>query len=452
MGPTIAKLNLMKLGKNILGTLFRQAIGIVIGLGLSILLARSLGPMGNGQYAMGILLPTMLASFLNIGVSPANVYFIASKKIKLNSAFKTNLWLWFILCIIGVLIAALVLETQSNTWFPGVPLSILWLGILAFPLSLLQAFLSSLFQGLQDFKNYNYVSLITPGMTLLLAVFLVGILKLGVFGALLSFIIGNLCGLITTLIILKPHLKKDNEKHENDVLKNYTKECLGYGWKAHLSNILAFVNYRADLFLVNFFLTPAATGIYLIAVQIAEKLWILSQAVSTVLLPRLSELHNDDEKRQQLTPLIARWVLLVSAVGTLVLALLASPLINLLYGSEFTPAVGALLWLLPGILVGSMSRILANDIAARGRPELNLYTSILVVSVNIICNIILIPRLGIVGAAMATTIAYGLNAVAKLWLYSHLSKNPWWKAILFSSSDKLLFQEGINTVKDSIFR
>ncbi|WP_269851929.1 oligosaccharide flippase family protein [Methanosarcina horonobensis] len=55
------------------------------------------------------------------------------------------------------------------------------------------------------------------------------------------------------------------------MLKNYTKECLGYGWKAHLSNILAFVNYRADLFLVNFFLTPAATGIYLIAVQIAEK-------------------------------------------------------------------------------------------------------------------------------------------------------------------------------------
>ncbi|WP_332882032.1 oligosaccharide flippase family protein [Methanosarcina horonobensis] len=189
-------------------TIIRQSVGIAVGLAISITLARSLGPLGNGQYAMGILLPTMLVSFLNLGVSPANVYFIASNKININSAFKTNIRLWFILCIIGISIAISVVETQGETWFPGIPLSILWLGILAFPLSLLQEFMSSLFQGLQDFKNYNYISLITPCITLLLVAFLVGILKLGVFGALLSFIIGNLCGLIVTLIILKPYLKK----------------------------------------------------------------------------------------------------------------------------------------------------------------------------------------------------------------------------------------------------
>lgn len=451
MGSDYEGLLLKKLSENIFLTISRQGFAVIFGLGISIILARSLGPTGNGQYAMGILLPTMLVSFLDLGVSSANVYFIASERIKPLSAFKTNLWFWFVLCIVGILITVLVLRFQSNNWFPGVPLDILWLGMLAFPLALLQAFLSSLLQGLQDFKNYNYASLITPSVTLLLAIVLVGIFKLNVFGAVLSFIIGNLCGLIATLIILKPYLQNNMECEKRSV-ENYTKECLKYGWKAHLSNILAFINYRADLFLVNFFLTPAATGMYLIAIQFAERLWILSQAVSTVLLPRLSEMHKEEEKRQLLTPLIARWVLLVSAVGTLVLALIASSLINSLYGEEFAPAVGALLWLLPGVLMGSMSRILANDIAARGKPELNLYTSILVVSVNIIGNIVLIPKHGIEGAAMATTIAYGLNGIVKLWLYSYLSKNPWWKAILFSSSDKLLLKEGINTVRNSIFR
>ncbi|MEK9667087.1 MAG: hypothetical protein VW701_08020, partial [Deltaproteobacteria bacterium] len=38
--------------------------------------------------------------------------------------------------------------------------------------------------------------------------------------------------------------------------ENIAKKTLGYGWKAHLSNILAFVNYKADIFLVNFFMGP----------------------------------------------------------------------------------------------------------------------------------------------------------------------------------------------------
>jgi O-antigen/teichoic acid export membrane protein len=445
-------LELKRLGGNIVRTIIRQGLAIIFGLGISIILARLLGPSGNGQYGMGILLPTMLANFLNFGIGPANIYFIASEKIKVSSAFKTNLGLWLFLCVIGVLISVLVIKTRSNAWFPGVPLSILWLGILAFPISLLQIFLSSLFQGLQDFRSYNYVLLISPGVTFLLALFLVGKLELGIIGALLSYIIGNLCGLITTLVRLKPFIQKNNEIHESEILKNYTRECLGYGLKAHLNNILSFVNYRVDLYLVNFFLSPASAGLYFIAIQIAERVWVLSDAVSTVLLPRLSELNNEEEKRQELTPLIARWVLLSSTAGTLILALLASPLINLLYGSKFAPTVGVLLWLLPGVVMGSASKVLANDIASRGRLELNLYTSIIVVFINIIANIILIPRYGMEGGAMATTIAYGSNTITKLYFYSRLSKNPWWKSIVINSNDMLLFQRGFNTIKRSILK
>lgn len=452
MKSTYEGLALKKLSGNIVLNIIRQGLGIVIGLSLSILLARSLGPTGNGQYAMGILLPSIFATFLSLGISPANVYFIASKKVSLFSAFKANILLWLVLSVLGILLSVLVIETKSNALFPGVPLSFLWLGILAFPLLILGDFLGSLFQGLQEFKKYSFVSAVFPTMTLLFAILLVGILKFGVFGALLSFILGNLFGLFITLIFLKPSVQGSSEKYGNNELKKYIKECLGYGWKAHLSNILTFVNYRADIFFVNLFLTPDATGIYVLAVSIAEKLWILSRSVSMVVLPRLSELNEDEEKRKQLTPLITRWVLLVSSIGTLIFALLASPLINLLYGVEFHSAVGALLFLLPGILIGNMSKILSNDIAARGKPELNFYVSVLVVFVNVVCNIILIPLLGIKGAAIATTIAYGVDTIAKLGLYSYLSKIPWWRTIVFSTSDKLLLQRGLSAAKNRLYK
>ena len=443
-------LALKKLGADISRTLFRQGIGIFIGLMLSILLARVLNPTGYGQYAMAILIPSMLGTFLNLGIAPANVYFIASQKITPLSALKSSLQIWLVLSVIGISAGILTFSTYGDVWFPGIPMSLLCPGVFAFPLILLQSFLISFFLGLQDFKSYNYASLIAPFTTLLLATILVWVIKQGVLGAVIAFIGGQLIGLLVIIIILRQTLNKNKSIDDDHISNSYTLQCLKYGFKSHLSNIMAFVNYKADIFCVNFFLTPASTGVYLVAVMIAEKLWILSQVVSIVILPRLSELHNEEDKRQVLTPLIARWVLFVSLIGALVMIFVGSPLISILYGSDYAPVYSIIVWLLPGILIGSMSRVLSNDIAARGKPEFNFYAALLVVIINVMLNIILIPRMGITGAAIATTIAYTLNGVVKLWIYSHLSKNPWWKSIVLNSNDILLFKEGFKHTKKTM--
>lgn len=444
------ELGLSRLCNNTARTFLRQSIAIFFGLGSSILLARFLGPEGNGMYAMCIFLPSILASFLNFGIAPANVYYIASKKITPYHAFRTSFWLWLILSIIGVTVAIITIMTRSQAWFTGIPTNLLLLAILAFPFTLLQAFSGSLFQGLQDFKHYNVVLLVTPGVTLSISIILVGLFNQGVFGALIAFIGGNLIGLVVTLLILWPYIHKNDESKDNEVSAHYTKTCVNFGWKSHLSNILTFINYRADLFFVNFFLNPAATGVYVIAVQLAESLWMLSNSVSIVIFPRLSELNKSEDTRRQLTPLISRWLLFLSAGGAVIISLFAPPFIKLLYGNEFLTAIGALQWLLPGILVGSVSRVLANDIAARGKPELNLYIALITVSFNIVSNIILIPIFGLKGAAIATTLAYTLDAVAKLWLYARLSGNSWWKPILFNADDLQLFQTFLLLIKKKV--
>jgi O-antigen/teichoic acid export membrane protein len=442
-----ANLGLRKLGGDVSLTLLRQGLAIVLGLGLSITLARVLGPEGNGQYAMVILLPTLLATFFNLGIAPSNVYHIASEKVKPRDAFKTTFGFWTFLSTIGIIIGIAIIFAQSSNWFPGVPSYLLWIGIVAYPIALFQQLLGSFFQGLQDFKKYNSVLLVPPGLTLLLAIVLVVFLEMGVWGALISFIVGHFLGLLVTFFLLKPHIDKDSA---NTKSRNYAKDCIKYGYKAHLSNIITFVNYRADIFLVNFFLNPAATGIYVVAVQIAERLWTLSSSVSTVILPRLSELSKDELKRKNLTPLVARWVLLVSAVGAIFMALLAPNIIPLLYGNEYLDAIGVLLWLLPGIIFGSMFKILGNDIAARGKPEINLYISVFTVTINIVANIILIPNFGIKGAAFATTLSYSFDAIIKLFVYSYISKNPWWAPILFNQEDKRLFYEGFSLIKKAV--
>ena len=434
-------LGLREMFFNIGRTLARQMVAVVLGLGLVVLLARTLGPVGNGTYTMTILLPVLLSTLFNLGIPPANVYYVGRGGVSVWDALRANVRLWIYLCGLGLLVAVPIVGTFGGVLFPGVPRTLLWAAtILIFPFALLQSFLASLLQGVQDFRRYNFILLVAPASALLFALVMVVLLDMGVLGAVLALSLGHFLALLVTLRMLRLHY---SNSHSGESPGNYEKQCVGYGWKAHLSNILTFVNYRTDIYLVNLLLNPAATGIYVIAVQIAERLWMLSQSVSTVILPRLSQLHHDEESRRRMTPIVSRWVFLVTVVGSGMLALVAAPLINLLFGAKYAQAAGALLWLLPGIALSSLARVLANDLAARGRPELNMYTALLIVIINVVLNVLLIPKMGISGAALATTLAYSVNTVIKVYLYARLSGNPWWRVIKFDNADWELIKGGI---------
>lgn len=412
------------LRRNIGMTLGRQLLAAFAQFLLVVLIARELGPEGNGFYAMAILIPTMLANFLNLGVGPATVYYLSRGDFDIHQAVAGNLRLAFMVAAIGVVCTLPVLWFWSQEIFPGVPQELLYLGLASFPLTLLLAYLNTILQGLEDFRAFNLTVLLPPYVNLIGVVIALYGLKLGVTGAMVAYIAGQLVGLAVVFRIISRRIAGSSQKQAMPPMVGYVRRTLGYGWKAHLSNILAFVNYRADIFLVNFFLTPAATGIYVIAVQIAEKLWMLSQAASTVLLPRLSAMHQNPQARLALTN---KGFLIVSAItlaASLILAITLWWLIIPVFGEEYLGALPAFLWLLPGIIAGAGSRIYSNCIAAAGKPEWNMYSAFGVVTINIIGNILLVPEYGIVGAAWATSVAYCFNAGVKVWMVRSLHELP----------------------------
>lgn len=397
---------------NVLATLGRQLGAGLLQLATMAVIARVYGPEGNGAYTVALLLPLMLASMLNLGISPANVYFLGAEKISPRTAWRNTLSLYAGIALAGSAIGTVVLIFFSERWFPGVPQRLLWFALLIFPFSLLLNFVSSFYQGLQQFKQFNIVLLLQPAITL------GGILLLSVSGVksigwlLSAYLAGTCITLVAAVKLLTPLLSGGIDHQEN-----YAKASLTYGIKAHLSNVITFINYKSDIFLVNLFVGPAGAGIYVIAVQFAERLWMLSTAVSTVLLPRLSQLSNDEDQRRELTPLICRWVLALTLVGSLALLAIANPLIALVFGPDFTDATSVLAFLVPGIVLWAGGRVLSNDIAARGKPEINFYISALVLFTNITANLVLIPLYGLTGAAIATSAAYCLDFVAKISIY-----------------------------------
>jgi len=410
--------------------MLRQVAGLLLSFALGVMLARLLGPEGNGRYAMAMLLPALIISFMNMGISPANVYFLGSRRVSLKRALGTSVRFWVAICAFGIPSAVVVVLWFGDTLFKGVGLNPLLTALLLFPVGLLQNFYLSLLHGRQEFTKYNSAQLVSPSAALVLVFFGVFVLDLEIIGALVGVIAAQLIGLVVVAWMV--HKRVRSEAAEVDS-KNYARPCITYGIKAHLSNVLTFLNYRLDIFLVNYLLNPISTGVYVVAVNIAERLWILSQSVSFVLLPRLSELHGTEGGSHGLAQTLAKAVFLVTLVAVGILAVVSKPFIVLLFGPEYAGASSALLWLLPGIAFGNLSRVLSNDIAARGRPELNTYSATLEVGVNLAANVLLIPKMGINGAALATTLAYTCDAAMKVAVFSHLNRNRWWE--LFTPGD-----------------
>lgn len=90
------------LRRNIRMTLGRQLLAAFAQFLLVVLIARELGPEGNGFYAMAILIPTLLANFLNLGVGPATVYYVSRGEFNVYQAMAGNVRLALIVATAGV--------------------------------------------------------------------------------------------------------------------------------------------------------------------------------------------------------------------------------------------------------------------------------------------------------------------------------------------------------------
>jgi O-antigen/teichoic acid export membrane protein len=398
-------------------TFMRQFSAGLLQLGIMLMIARALGEEGLGAFAIIILTPTIFSQALSLGLSVSITYFVSAKIFHLEEAYRITRDVLLSLAALGTICAWLVLSAYGDTIFPKIDKALLIWVIWAMPFALLNMGMMGMFQGLEDFKSFNRLSIVQPLITFIIvsAASLSSVLTLPL--AVGALVIGHVVGFSFGVYLVSRHTRVLGKAPQR---YTYLRQALPYGFKAYLANLTAFLTYRIDLFLVNFFLGPASTGLYVAAVRLGEQLWLISQAVSAVIFPRLASMVNDEDGRRRLTPMIARYVFWVTVLGALTIALFSDFFLRLLFGPSFGAATITLHILLPGIVIFSVARIIANDLAARGRVSINLGMSISVLVGNTILNYIAIPWYGMEGAAAATLTTYTIATIALLFIGRHV--------------------------------
>lgn len=175
-----------------------------------------------------------------------------------------------------------------------------------------------------------------------------------------------------------------------------------------------------DIAIIGLFLTPTAVSAYEIAWRIASVARLMPKAIGTASFPQISQWHSQGEM-DNINNLINK-----SIVPSLVLAIpifmgsviTARPLIEYIFGTEYTIAGLALTILLAQKVVYSIYFVLSRLLHGINKPKAAAKAKVISVLVNLGLNLPLVYYFGITGAAVATTISF----LANTWLiHSYLN-------------------------------
>lgn len=200
------------------------------------------------------------------------------------------------------------------------------------------------------------------------------------------------------------------------------RRTLGFALPAYAGMVAAHINYPVDELIVAPRLSPADSGFYVIAVALAERLWLLTGAVANA-LP--SHLTNHPRRDPELPAAVARHVMLWTAARFLAVLLLSDALIELLFGADFAPTAAPLRWLLPGIFTLSVGKVSVAELLAREKPAQASWATVIATAVNLAANLALVPTLGISGATIASSVACTFLSTLITWFYLRETGLSW---------------------------
>ena len=379
-------------------------------LAVTILVARSLGTTGKGIYTLVLLSGGFVTLFSNLGISGAVTYLGAAQKYSRKALFSFGITSSLISAVVGDLVFLMLYGlVLRNNFLTGITERQIFILCGYVFLNLIISVLTSLLLTEQKILAANIIETVRSFANLILQ-FSALYFQLGVDGAVLAWLGGSFFALISAIL-----LTRDYWAFQFEEIVPITREALRYGLKSYVANLSSFANYRLDSFLVNSMAGASQVGLYSVGVSLAEMTWYFPNAVSSALFPKVPTL--DPEVAKKVTARICRQMLVLLVPFTLVYLFFGSWLIPIFYGPRFTDSISPFIWLMPGMIALAIAKIISADFAGRGKPQYATYSSTMTLVVTIILDVLLIPRMGISGAAIASSVAYSVATGLVVYFY-----------------------------------
>lgn len=385
----------------------------------TLVVARLLGPTGAGAYSVVLATLAGLTILAALGLDTSALYHVGGRTWGAADALRQLQIAALVFGLAALGIGAALAGSLRDSAFRGVGPSTLILGLAALPFALSWSYGSAVALAREKYERAALPPVIQAIAGLLLTSAFAP--WFGVVGAVSAI---TLAHAIAAVWFAARELRETRDQAKEWLGRAYSdlRTAIAFGYKSGLTRVMAVVNQRADVLILNAYAAQAAVGQYGVALSLTSIQLLLPSSLSRAVVPRVSLLRDQQtaHERSFVISKSAKHGVLISATAGvgMAIALLAVPAV---FGSSFEPTVRLGWILVPGTAAYGVAFALSSAIVGSGYPEHILRASAIVTPITLGLYFVLIPRFGATGAAISSTLSYATTFVLYWLLFRRVS-------------------------------
>jgi O-antigen/teichoic acid export membrane protein len=418
-------------GNTLKATLIRDSIGslafrsldVLVSFAMGVVLARALGAEDYGIFGYVTALITVLRVPAEFGLPTLVMRETAKNIAKSQWNLVKGMWRWATL-MIGSLTAILIVGVliSSEIWgakFSPQQIDTLYWGLLLIPLISLGRLRAAQLRGVNKVLLGNLPELILTPTFVILLVFAAKAILARHLDAADAMVINSIAAagafIIGAILLVK------NTPPE---VKPASPTYMGKSWFVSALSLagvngLNVISKQVSILILGFYVTSSADiGVYKTAIQFSTLAAFGLQVITMVISPQLAMMfaRNEKKRMQRVVTVSTRVILLINFLIMLVMIFLGKPILKLTYGPEYVGAYLPLTIILVGQTINSATGTVAPLLNMGDKEKSTVLAVAISTVVNIGLNMLLSPKYGINGAAIATSISLIVLNVLLWWM------------------------------------
>ena len=402
--------------------LLADAFALLSSVVSSLIGARALGPAGRGDLLIVVLWPPVIAGFAGLGLPTAYRYLVAKEPERASSLFSNAIIYAAVVGVLSIGIADLVVPHLVGHRSHEVMI-LLRIYQVNIPAALFLDLMRGLLEGTRRFgwagaARAIFFTVQASGFAILWFA-----AHLTVATAMAVMISGQTAGMVLALVAVSRQLRPRWQPSWPEF-----KKSISYGARDYPGGLADFTTLRLDQLMLGAMASNVAIGLYVIAVRLSEVTTLAANAIASALMPEVAAARARD-KAEMLWATSFRVTIYMHLLLLVPLWLGAPYILRILFGQSFTPATAAFRWLLLAAAAWGWGSIAISGLRGFGYPGLSTMARFSAAIVTAIALLLLLPRMGITGAAIASVIGYSAMLCVALFAFMKKRQLGLWNCL-----------------------
>jgi O-antigen/teichoic acid export membrane protein len=410
------------------GTVLFGGIAFEIGVSFlaKLIIARELGRFDYGVVSVGITTMTMVSMLSLLGLNTGVARYLPRDD---DRRFRRGvLWSAYVVVVPLSLLAALGVYLLAGAIATGVfgdpaVAPVLRTFAAAIPLVSFVTLTIGVSRGVTDVVPRLAIQNLTVPLSRFGFIALALLLGLGAVGVSWAYVLAHALGALGAGYYLV---------RRTDLLSHGSKqwlfgELLRFSGPLLVTTSMVMVFSNMDTYVLGYFWGTGPVGVYNVVYPVAEMMVVVLTSFSFLFMPLLSNIHarGDEEEMARIYRIVTKWVFVISYPLLVLFVVFGHEAIRFTFGAEYTRGTLALAILAAGFFFRVATGPNQSTLQSIGRTRAIMYDNVFAAALNLVLNLLLIPRYAIVGAAVATTASYvTLNCLFAYQLYADTDIHP----------------------------